>query len=259
MEGARMAGKAHDRRARLRRAVLEEIHGAVRALLVEQGPAAVTINAVARRVGMSGPALYHYYASHDELVGAVTADFFQELTAEMAQVRDRHADAPVGERMLAVCRAMRVWAITHPAEFGWIFASPISPLDRQPNSPRTQAGQRFEQVLLDLTVELWQTRPFPVPDPAELPEALWKQLAVYSASIDGALPPEAAHVFLSCWIRLYGLLCMEVLHQLDFAYTDLEPVFEECLRDITLALRLHGYDSANGLIEPEGRKRERHR
>ena len=38
-----------------------------------------------------------------------------------------------------------------------------------------------------------------------------------------------ARPFLSCWIRLYGLLCMEVLHQLDFAYTDLEPVFEECL------------------------------
>ncbi|MEQ4715866.1 hypothetical protein [Nonomuraea sp. B19D2] len=54
---------------------------------------------------------------------------------------------------------------------------------------------RFEQVLLDLTVELWQTQPFPVPD-------------------------------------LYGLLCMEVLHQLDFADTDLEPVFEECLHEL---------------------------
>ncbi|GAA1990405.1 TetR/AcrR family transcriptional regulator [Amycolatopsis minnesotensis] len=224
----------------MRQAALEEIHGAARTLLVEQGPAAVTINAVARRVGMSGPALYHYYAGHDELVGAVTADFVRELTATMEQARDARDGAPVGERILAVCRTMRSWAIAHPAEFGWVFASPVAAPNRQPDSPRHRAGQQFEQVLLDLTAELWRTSPFPVPDPDGLPSAQLDQLTAYSESIDGRLPPEAAHVFLSCWIRLYGLLCMEVLHQLDFAYADLEPVFEECLRDITGILGMAG-------------------
>jgi AcrR family transcriptional regulator len=233
-----MSTQTGGRRARLRRATLQEIHEAVRTLLVEQGSAAVTINAVARQVGMSGPALYHYYAGLDALVGAVTADFFDELATAMEQVRDARAHAPVGERILAVCRAMRTWAITHPAEFGWIFAAPITPSNRQPDSERHRAGQRFERVLRDLTVELWQTRPFPVPDPADLPSSLREQLIAYSASIDNQLPPEAAHVFLSAWIRLYGLLCMEVLHQLDFAYTDLEPVYEECLRDLTAVLGL---------------------
>ncbi|MEV4095944.1 TetR/AcrR family transcriptional regulator [Streptosporangium saharense] len=226
------------RRQRLRQATLEEIHTAARKLLVEQGSAAVTINAVARQVGMSGPALYHYYAGHDELVGAVTADFFRELVAAMEQARDARSDAPIGDRLPAVCRAMRAWAVAHPAEFGWIFASPVTAPNRRPDSARHQAALRFEQVLLDLTVELWGARPFPVPDLAELPASLREQLTAYSAAIDGRLPPEAAHVFLSCWIRLYGLLCMEVLHQLDFAYTDLEPVFEECLRDLVTALGL---------------------
>ncbi|MGW4327360.1 TetR/AcrR family transcriptional regulator [Nocardia sp. NPDC004573] len=226
------------RRERQRKATLGEIHEAARDLLVEQGSAAVTINAVARRVGMSGPSLYHYYPGHDALVGAVTADFFDELAAAMEHVRDAHADEPVGERILAVCRAMRRWAITHPAEFGWIFAAPISPLNRQPESERHRAGQRFERVLLDLTIELWRTRPFAVPDLAGLPPSLREQLTAYSAAIDEQLPPEAAHVFLSCWIRLYGLLCMEVLHQLDFAFTDFEPVYEECLRDLTGILGL---------------------
>ncbi|WP_431917961.1 TetR/AcrR family transcriptional regulator [Nonomuraea jabiensis] len=239
-----MSSRTGSRRERLRQATLEEIHAAARRLLVEQGSAAVTINAVARQVGMSGPALYHYYAGHDELVGAVTADFFRELAAAMEQARDAHADAPIGERILAVCRAMRAWAIAHPAEFGWIFASPIAPPNRRPDSVRHQAALRFEQVLLDLTIELWQTQPFPVPDLADLPASLREQLAGYSAAIDGWLPPEAAHVFLTCWIRLYGLLCMEVLHQLDFAYTDMEPVFEECLRDLAVALGLDDYAAA---------------
>lgn len=235
-----MSTRAGGRRERLRKATLGEIHEAVRALLVEEGPAAVTINAVARRVGMSGPALYHYYSGHDALVGAVTADFFGELAAAMEQARDARADAPVGERILAVCRAMRGWAVAHPAEFGWIFTGPISPSNRNPGSERHRAGRRFEEILLDLTVELWQTQPFPVPDPAQLPASLREQLAAYSATIEGRLPPEAAHIFLSCWIRLYGLLCMEVLHQLDFAYSDLEPVYEECLRDLSGILGL-GY------------------
>ncbi|WP_106402305.1 TetR/AcrR family transcriptional regulator [Actinocorallia populi] len=233
-----MTARMPSRREKLRQATLEEIHAAARRLLVEQGTAAVTINAVARQVGMSGPALYHYYSGHDELVGAVTAGFFQELAAAMEQARDARAGAPVGERILASCRAMRAWAVAHPAEFGWIFASPIDPSNRRPDSARHRAAQRFEHVLLDLTAELWRTRPFPVPDPADLPASMLEQLTAYSATIDGLLPPAAAHVFLSCWIRLYGLLCMEVLHQLDFAYTDLEPVFEECLRDLASALDL---------------------
>lgn len=237
-----MSAQTGGRRERLRNATLKEIHEAVRTLLVEQGPSAVTVNAVARAVGMSGPALYHYYAGHEALVGAVTADFFDELAIAMEEARDARTGAPVGERILAVCRAMRTWAISHPAEFGWIFAAPITPSNRRPDSERHRAGQRFERVLLDLTIELWQTRPFPVPDPAELPESLHEQLITYSATIGEQLPPEAAHVFLSCWIRLYGLLCMEVLHQLDFAYSDLEPVYEECLRDLTGILGLASAD-----------------
>ncbi|RJL35693.1 TetR/AcrR family transcriptional regulator [Bailinhaonella thermotolerans] len=232
------------RRERLRQATLEEIHAAARKLLVERGSAAVTINAVARQVGMSGPALYHYYAGHDELVGAVTADFFRELAAVMEQARDVRADAPIGDRILAVCRAMRAWATTHPAEFGWIFASPIAPPNRRPESVRHQAAVRFERVLLDLMIELWRTRPFPVPDPDGLPASLREQVTAYSAAIGGRLPPEAAHVFLSCWIRLYGLLCMEVLHQLDFAYTDLEPVFEECLRELAVTVGIDYHAAA---------------
>jgi AcrR family transcriptional regulator len=229
---------ARTRRDRARAATVAEIHATVRKLLVARGSAAVTINAVAREMGMSGPALYYYYASHDELVGAVTASFFSELAEVMAAARDARPGASISERMLATCRAFRSWATAHPAEFGWIFASPVAERNRTTDSVRYQAGQRFEQVFLGLVVELWETKPYPVPDMNELPESLRDQLRAYTATIDDRLPPEAVHVFLSCWIRLYGLLCMEVLHQLDFAFTDPEPVFELCLRDLSGALGL---------------------
>ncbi|MEV0597217.1 TetR/AcrR family transcriptional regulator [Nonomuraea cavernae] len=233
-----MTPQSARRRDRVRQETLAEIHAAARRLLVTQGSAAVTINAVAREVGMSGPALYHYFAGHEELVAAVTADFYQELAEQMRAARDAQPPGALDLRLLAACRAMRVWATTHRAEFGWIFASPIAPPDRRSGSTRHEAGQRFEQVFLEPIVQLWQTRPFPVPDLSDLPPSLRDQLRAYSAEIGAVLPPEAVHVFLSCWIRLYGLLCMEVLHQLDFAFSDLEPVFEECLRDLADALGL---------------------
>ncbi|WP_449061731.1 TetR/AcrR family transcriptional regulator [Planomonospora algeriensis] len=233
-----MVGQTAGRRARIRQATLAEIRAAARRLLTAQGSAAVTINAVAREVGMSGPALYHYFSGHDELVGAVTADFYDELAETMEAARDARPDGSPARRLLATCRAMRAWATSHPAEFGWIFASPVTPSDRSPGSPRHRAGQRFETVFLDQIAELWRTRPFPVPPLDDLDPSLREQVRAYSETIGGRLPPAAAHVFLSCWIRLYGLLCLEVLHQLDFAYANLEPVFEECLRDMCTALAL---------------------
>ncbi|MGW5650641.1 TetR/AcrR family transcriptional regulator [Streptomyces humi] len=226
------------RRDRVRRAALKEIHQTARTLLVTKGEAAVTVNAVAREMGMSGPSLYYYYASRDALVDAVTADFFQELAEAMERDRDKHVGGPLAEQFLAACRAMRSWAVSHPAEFEWIFASPVGGAQHQPDSARHQASLRFAHVFLDLIVETWETRPFPVPDLEELPEGLHEQLRAYSRLIDERLPPEAVYMYVTCWSRLYGLLCLEVLHQMDFALTDMEPLFEQCLGELITTLGL---------------------
>ncbi|NDU72420.1 TetR family transcriptional regulator [Actinomadura sp. DSM 109109] len=236
-----MAAPTARRREKLRQATLAEIHQAARELLTTQGSAAVTINAVARRIGMSGPALYHYFASHEDLVAAVTAGFLRELTAAMQAARDAHPTGPAADRLLATCRAMRDWATAHPAEFGWIFASPIpaaASARHRPDTPRNQAARDFELVFLQQVEELWARRRFHVPAPEDLDPSVREQLRAYAASLGRDLPIEALHVALSCWIKLYGLLCMEVLNQLDFVYSDPGPIYEETLRDLAATLGL---------------------
>jgi hypothetical protein len=44
------------------------------------------------------------------------------------------------------------------------------------------------------------------------------------------------YVFLSCWIRLYGMVCMEVFGHLKFALRDAEPMFEAELRGLAALL-----------------------
>ncbi|MEV0119134.1 TetR/AcrR family transcriptional regulator [Streptomyces sp. NPDC050844] len=216
-----------------RQATLLEIRSTARQLLRKHGPTGVTVNAVAREMGMSGPAVYRYYASHDALVEAVIADFYQELTTTMQAARDACPPGHPGRRLAATCRSMRAWAINHPGEFRWMFASPVRAAARHDaESPRLRAGQQFEKVFLDQFVDIWEKNPSPATRFEDLPSSLQEQILEYAARADSPLPPEALHQFLKSWIRLYGLLCMEVLHQLDFAYSDLEPVFEESLREL---------------------------
>jgi hypothetical protein len=87
---------------------------------------------------------------------------------------------------------------------------------------------------------LWAERPFPVPDLNQLEPDLRSQVLAYAHRKRTTLPPAAVEVFLICWTRLYGLLGMEALDQLAFAYTDTEPVFESCLDDISGLLGITG-------------------
>ncbi|MFC9997926.1 TetR/AcrR family transcriptional regulator [Nocardia sp. NPDC127526] len=229
------------RRDRLRQTTMAEIRSTARRLLIEQGAQAVTVNAVARAMGMSGPALYRYYASHEILVQAVTADCYEELTRAVTAARATHADASESVRLLSMCRAMREWAITHPAEFGWMFAAPSSTLAAE--SLSHEPALDFEAAFRDEVAARWAAKPFAVPDPDALDPSLRRQLTGYSNGIGGQLPPAAAYVFLKCWIRLYGLLCMEVLRQVEFVFDDLAPLFEDLLREICAAFGLE-YEQA---------------
>src|SRR3974390_1590856 len=67
------------RRDRMRAATVDEIIQTARRLLVESGPEAMSLRAIAREMGMTAPGLYRYFASHEELLRHVCASIFTEL------------------------------------------------------------------------------------------------------------------------------------------------------------------------------------
>jgi AcrR family transcriptional regulator len=170
---------APNRRDRVRAATSQEIVQTARKLLVEQGVPAVSLRAIAREMGMTAPALYRYYDSHEELLRHVVADIFTELAAYLhtaikaaerdflaaggAETGDRR-DGLIAVQMIAACRAFRSWALEHQPDFGMIFGSPLPGLDLGHDDPLAECGIRFGQVFLDLFAELWRRWPFPVPD-----------------------------------------------------------------------------------------------
>jgi len=109
------------RRSRVRDATVAEIKATARTLLVAEGPEALTLRAIARAMGMTAPALYRYFDSHEALVGACCMDLLDEITETLERARDAvGTDDPVG-RLTAACRAFRDWSLTHRREFQLVF------------------------------------------------------------------------------------------------------------------------------------------
>src|SRR5439155_14492520 len=92
-------------RDRRRAATLADIKAAARRLLVSGGTAAVGLRAVALELGLTPPALYRYFASHDALISALIADLYDEVTTALMDLKSVDEDVDFGSRLylLAIC------------------------------------------------------------------------------------------------------------------------------------------------------------
>jgi AcrR family transcriptional regulator len=79
-----------EHRARQLRCLLD----AARALVAEEGPDALSLAALARRVGLSRPGLYEYFRSRDDLAAAIVEDEFPRRTEAVAAAVSAARDLP---------------------------------------------------------------------------------------------------------------------------------------------------------------------
>jgi AcrR family transcriptional regulator len=231
------------RREQARADTVREIKRTARRVLVDQGVDGLALRAVAREMGMTAPALYRYFDSREDLVEHVVADLYDELTDVLETVRDATEPATPGAQLLNVARAFRTWAITHRPEFGLLFGSAgqgFLPEDTHDygERPSQLAGARFGGVFATLVALVYFDRGFPVPADDQLDPALVRQLQEWCTKLPVALPLGVMSVFLSCWIRLYGMVCMEIFGHLKFALDDPEPLFEAELRALAELLNV---------------------
>jgi AcrR family transcriptional regulator len=207
-----------------------------RRALVQDGAEGVTLRAIARELGMTAPALYRYFPSREALLNQLVAEIYDELTADLRTARDA-VDDPV-EQLLEVARRFRGWALRNPREFGLVFVYPIRmTLDVSADNPADAAGMRFAGVFAESLVALYARAPFAIPAEAEIDPPLRRQLHDWQARFPVKMPIGALLVFLTGWIRIYGMVCMEVFGHLRFALTDGEPMYEHEIQALAEMLR----------------------
>jgi AcrR family transcriptional regulator len=108
----------------LRQALLD----GARALIGEMGVEALTLRAVARRVGVTTAAPYHHFADKAALVHALARESLEELD-RVFQAALAGIDEPQ-EQLRALGVAYLLYAVEHPADFRLMFRPELgAPLD----------------------------------------------------------------------------------------------------------------------------------
>ncbi|WPB93694.1 TetR/AcrR family transcriptional regulator [Streptomyces malaysiensis] len=125
------------RRERYRKQTREEAKAVALAQLSESGTAGISVNAIAKAMGMTGPALYRYFASRDELLTELITDTYRDLAETLARAV---SDAAPADRFRALARALRDWAKRQPDRYLLIYGTPVPGYHAPPETTEIAAG-----------------------------------------------------------------------------------------------------------------------
>lgn len=228
------------RKERAHAATRAEILAAARGLLVAGGIDDVTQRRIAAQIGMTAPALYRYFGSRELILQGLIVELYDELAAAIVAARD--AGTTLEERFRNPCKAFREWSLSHKAEFALLFGAPVPGVLHQKKTELTEPlnGHSFGMAWLSLMTELWQVRPEAFPPPGTADPRLVPELTAFRDVMGTELSIEGLQLYLACWMRLYGAICIEVFGHLCFAVDNAEPLFDDMLNDMARQLRLAG-------------------
>jgi AcrR family transcriptional regulator len=135
-------GKRQETRERIEREIVE----VGRRHLVVDGAAGLSLRAIARDLGMASSAVYRYVASRDDLLTLLIVDAYSDL-ADAVDRAGRDAGDSWRDRLVAMARAARRWAVDQPARWALIYGTPV-PGYRAPADTTVGPGTRVVGALL---------------------------------------------------------------------------------------------------------------
>ncbi|NGO83051.1 TetR/AcrR family transcriptional regulator [Streptomyces sp. 196(2019)] len=114
-------------RARYREQTRAEIKNLALRQLAEGGGGALALTRIAKEMGLSGPALYRYFTSRDDLLSALIRDAYEDAAAAMARAAARSARGSRGgrARLHDLAAAYRAWAVAEPHRYLLIQGDPV--------------------------------------------------------------------------------------------------------------------------------------
>jgi AcrR family transcriptional regulator len=170
------AGMAAGRRSRTPSADIErELLAAAEAVLVRDGPGAVTVRAVAAQAGIALQGVYSRLGGKDGLVDALLIRGFSRFAATLEAARDPD---PL-ERLRDCGRRYRAFGLANPHFYAIMFEGAI-PRERAAEPPELleQAGAAFT-ALVRVVEYAAASGAISAPEPTEVAQQLWN--AVHGA------------------------------------------------------------------------------
>ncbi|MFC5187792.1 TetR/AcrR family transcriptional regulator [Actinomadura harenae] len=201
-------------RERYRAQVRVEIKEHAWEQIASAGASALSLNAIAKRMGMSGPALYRYYAGRDELITELIRDAYRSLADTVRAAADGGAD------LAGLGRAFRGWALEDPQRYFLIYGTPV-PGYHAPDDTRL-ISQEIMATLLEVGASL----------PERPATAFDAHIDEHRDWADPSVPAGVLHRALSFWTRCQGVLSLELAGQFAGMGFDPARLFEAELADL---------------------------
>ncbi|GAB3158024.1 TetR/AcrR family transcriptional regulator [Amycolatopsis sp. NPDC004378] len=196
-------------RERYRAQVRAEIKQHAWAQIAAAGVPALSLNAIAKQLGMSGPALYRYFASRDELVTALIRDAYRSLADTVREAHDGGAD------LAGLAHVIRDWARSDPQRYFLIYGTPV-PGYHAPDDT-TAISAEVMAVLIEACDAL--------PGKATPFDAHLENHRAWAG--DHPAPTAVLHRALSFWTRLHGVLSLELAGQFAGMSFDTDLLIDE--------------------------------
>ncbi|MER0482176.1 TetR/AcrR family transcriptional regulator [Streptomyces sp. Edi2] len=207
---------ANTPRERYRAQVRAEITERAWEQIATAGASALSLNAIAKQMGMSGPALYRYFASRDDLITELVREAYRSLAETFRTASANDAD------LAGLAHALRDWALADPQRYFLVYGTPI-PGYHAPEDT-TALSSEIMTTLVDACAAL-------APDGATTPFGTYLEDHRDWAAGHPA-PPEALHRFLTFWTRLHGVLSLELAGHFTGMNLDPALLFEAELNDL---------------------------
>lgn len=112
-------------RARYREQTRAEIKDIALRQLTEGGIPAIPLTRIAKELELSGPALYRYFASRDDLLGSLIGDAYEGLAVTVGEAAEESAKYTLRHRLLSLAGTYRTWAVQQRHRYLLIAGSPL--------------------------------------------------------------------------------------------------------------------------------------
>lgn len=219
-----------------------EILAVAGAHLARDGGAALSLRSIARDLGMAPSALYRYFDGRDALLSALILDAYEALAREAERAADRAEQtsgdgADDAERWLSVPRALRLWALGHPHEWGLIFGTPV-PGYEAPEDTVEPYARVAAALVRPLVAAKDAGRLRPDNQAWRVSDELRAAVEPVSDGLLPGLPVETVVLALEAWTTIIGTISLEVFGH--WRKTVWEPglLFEAALRRLADSLGL---------------------
>lgn len=197
-------GPSH--RERLRALTVAEIKQQGYAQIASAGPAALSLNGIAKSMGMTGPAMYRYFPSREALLVTLVTESYEDLADTLVGTAVNARRRVPEARLRAVANASRDWALAAPHRYRLVFGSSygsgvLDPTGIVPTANRAMA------VILSALADLPGGTPPPVSDPT-----LRGQLVHWGTHQEPTTTHDPGDLLLglTAWTRLLGIVSLEI-------------------------------------------------